>query len=257
MQTIVERQQDILARIRVMHSVKVGELSDQLGVTPETIRKDLVELDERGLIQRVHGGAVAKPNRETAYESRKSVQPEAKQAIANAALKLVDGAKTIYLDYGTTIYAFAQLLAFEDPEITVVTNSLPTVSALLPCHNVELVVPGGIVRKNENSLSGPLTETTMSTLFFDKGFFSCAGISVRAGVTNFHAVETSISRLAMEHSGSVVLMADNAKFDHTAANQTAVLSNIDDLVTDIAPSAEMTEYIQNADCHIHIANKDM
>jgi DeoR family glycerol-3-phosphate regulon repressor len=253
MQTADERRREILARVRTRRSVKVGALSAELGVTPETIRTDLVELDEQGLVQRVHGGATAVPNQETAYERRRHLHTEAKQAIASAAIELTTTAKTVYIDYGTTAFHFAQLLAAADPSITVVTNSLPTVNALLPCSNLEIVMPGGHVRRNENSLDGPITDSAISRLFFDVGFFGCAGIAASSGVTNYHFAESAVSSLAMSHCQTVVLLADESKIGQTATVQMTTLEMVDHLVTDTPPDDEFRAALEDAGCALHIA----
>ncbi len=255
MQTADERRREILARVRTRRSVKVGALSAELGVTPETIRTDLVELDEQGLVQRVHGGATAVPNQESAYERRRHINTEAKQAIASAALDLIATAtaRTVYIDYGTTAFHFAQLLAATDPGITVVTNSLPTVNALLPCSNLEIVVPGGHVRRNENSLDGPITDASVSKLFFDIGIFGCAGVAVRSGVTNYHSAESAVSSLAMSHCQTVVLLADESKIGQTATVQMTTLKTIDHLVTDTPPDEGFRAALEEAGCALHIA----
>lgn len=251
MQT-TQRRRAILAQVRAQQSVKVGALSAELGVSAETIRKDILELDGRGLLERVHGGAVARLNRETAYESRKTVNAQAKEDMAALALRLLGEASTVYLDYGTTVFQLARLLAGADPRITVVSNSLPIVTALLPCTNVELVVPGGQVRRNENSLGGPLAERAVQGLFFDIGFFGCAGLAANSGVTNFDAVENAFSQLAASHCQRFVLLADHAKFDRTASIAAAPLEGVDELVTDCPPEGELASLLAAAHCRIHV-----
>lgn len=248
-----QRRQAILAQVRAQRSVKVGELSTELGVSAETIRKDILALDGRGLLERVHGGAVATPNRESAYESRKTINAQAKRDIAEVAVRLADDAHSIYLDYGTTAFQIAQLIAAADPDVMVISASLPIITALLPCERVSLVVPGGQVRRNENSLGGPLTDKAMQGLFFDIGFFGCAGIAARSGVTNFDAVENSVSQLAAGHCQQIVFVADHSKFDRTAAIGAASLDDIDDLVTDREPEGELASLLASSHCTIHVS----
>ncbi|WP_316670508.1 DeoR/GlpR family DNA-binding transcription regulator [uncultured Propionibacterium sp.] len=247
-----QRRRTILAQVRAQQSVKVGELSQELGVSAETIRKDILDLDERGLLERVHGGAVARANRESAYENRRVVNAQAKRDIAEEAFRLAADASSIYLDYGTTAFQIARLVAVADPDVMVVSNSLPIITALLPCQNVRLVVPGGQVRRNENSLGGPLTDRAMQGLFFDVGFFGCAGIAARSGITNFDAVENAISQLASDHCQRVVLVADHSKFGCTAAIGATPVDAVDDLVTDREPEGELASLLASSHCTIHV-----
>lgn len=251
MQT-TQRRQAILAQVRARRSVKVGELSTELGVSAETIRKDILTLDARGLLERVHGGAVAASNRESAYESRRTINAQAKRDIAEEAARLAADANSIYLDYGTTAFQIAQRIAASDPDVMVISASLPIITALLPCERVRLVVPGGQVRRNENLLGGPLTDKAMQGLFFDIGFFGCAGVAARSGVTNFDAVENAISQLAADHCQRVVLVADHSKFDRTATLSAASIEDLDDLVTDREPAGELASLLASSHCTIHV-----
>ena len=248
-----ERHDRILARLRANETVEIGELSKVLEVSRETVRKDLYELERDGLLTKVRGGAIlTSGDVETAYDLRKAKDAEAKKAIARLAAGLIQPGDTVFLDYGTTSFMVAEeLLLFEG--ITVVTNTLPIVNLLIPNTSISIMIPGGIVRTNENSLYGPFGARNMDHLFMNIGFFGCAGIDTRAGITNHNMFETSFSTLAMEHCQKVVLLADHTKFDVVAAHKTAIPEDVDLIITDEAVPSATVLALQKAGADIQIA----
>lgn len=250
-----ERHNRILAILRESETVEIGELCRSLDVSRETVRKDLYELERDGLLTKVRGGAVlTSANTESAYDLRKAKHTAEKQAIARVAATLIKPGDSVFLDYGTTTFMLAdELLAAEG--ITVVTNALPIVLKLLPNTNITLMIPGGIVRLNENSLYGPLTARNMENLFMNIGFFGCGGVDARAGVTNHNIFETSISSHGIEQCQNVVMLADHTKFNVVAANKTADLDQIDLLITDHAAPADTVSALSALGLTVQLAPK--
>jgi DeoR family glycerol-3-phosphate regulon repressor len=248
---IEERQERIAQLVQANKRVKALALSRQFDVSVETIRKDLLDLQERGVLDRVHGGAQARAvKEESAYERRRAVNNEAKAAIARAAVELIADGATIYLDYGTTTYAIAAELVRQQRRVTVVTPTMPIANVLAEGAEIDTVVLGGIMRRNERSLFGPLAERALDGIFMDIGFFGCAGLHPVAGVTNHHALESATSSKAMEHCTTVVLVADADKLDTIAVNRITELDAIDVVVTDGAPSPELSAALDGADVSI-------
>lgn len=253
MHGVEARRREIARQVRLRRTVSVRELGDEFGVTPETIRTDLVHLDNQGLVRRVHGGVIAGPAGESAYQARALEHKKEKKAIAEAAAKLYKDEQNVYLDYGTTVLALARRIALSDRKISACTVSVPIVKALLPADNVELIVLGGHVRRNEASLSGPMTAHALERMYFDVGFFSCAGFSVGEGITNYHDQESEITGLAMSHCKRVVMMIDHSKIGSVASLRTATLSDVTDVVTDGALTEETAQALREASCKLHIA----
>lgn len=249
-----DRHNEIIRILRRKNFVKAAALSKELDVSVETIRKDLIDLQEKSHIVRVHGGAkLAKEFQESAYDRRRSVNVLAKEQIATAALKFITGGQTIFLDYGTTTYALARKLLDTDINLTVVTNALPIAQVLSAHRFIEIIVPGGILRKNENSFYGPLSEAAIASMYFELGFFGCAGVSETAGITNFHALEVATSRKAIEHSVSPIFLADSSKFGEIAPHKTVNLTEVSTIITDSAVAAEWTTTLHDADARLIIA----
>lgn len=227
-----ERRDFILQKLAAENSVKIIDLSNLLGVTRETIRRDIYEMEEEGLLRKKHGGATALPsNNETDYEVRKKEQSFEKEKIAQAAKEYINENNSIYLDYGTTNLFLAKAMTLID-NITVVTNSLPIINTLVANKKQRIIIPGGTLRRNENSLCGFQSLQSVENIFVDIGFFSCAGISPDYGLTNYHAEESMLSQKMVEHSKKVIVVADHTKFDNIALHKFADLSEIDVIVTD-------------------------
>ncbi|SJZ38248.1 transcriptional regulator, DeoR family [Pilibacter termitis] len=231
-----ERKEFILNYLHDNHSLKINKLSEQLDVTRETLRKDIYELEEEGHVRKTHGGAVlANKTKETAYEKRREEFSEEKRIIAKQAIQMIEEGDSVYLDYGTTIYALAEEIR-QLKNITVVTNSIPIISLLIQNDEIDLIVPGGQLRRNEGSLYGDLANNNLKDIFVTIGFFSCSGISANIGITNHHLGETANSKTMIEHSETSVILADNSKFGKCAFSRMAEFTEIDAIVTDRQPA---------------------
>lgn len=253
---IEERQQKIAQLIQSKKRVKALALSQMFDVSVETIRKDLLDLQEQGVLVRVHGGAQIRPvEKESAYERRRAVKASAKEAIAKKLIDTIEEGATIYLDYGTTTYALATELFHSQRRVRVITNSMPIANLLGDSDLIETILLGGIVRRNERSLFGPIAEKALDTTYMDIGFFGCAGVHPVAGVTNHHAFEAATSYKAMTHCSTVALLADSEKLETIAVNKLADLSDIDVLATDERPSPELAAALELADVTVTIVKE--
>lgn len=226
-----DRKQKILDLLREKKSIRILDVSKQLKVSRETIRKDMTELEEEGLLKKTYGGAILdEANIETDYDRRRSENEEEKEIIAQRALKYIEPGDTIFLDYGTSTYSLAEkLVNFKN--LTVVTNSIPIVNLLIHSPEIDLIILGGNVRKNEDSLFGSFGLNNAKEIFVDIGFFGCAGIDLKSGVTNYHMGEIEISKMMVAHSRSVILLADATKFGKSALYKTAELADLDIVIT--------------------------
>ncbi|WP_311478080.1 DeoR/GlpR family DNA-binding transcription regulator [uncultured Gulosibacter sp.] len=250
---INQRRTEITAALRAEHTVRISELAQKFQVSRETIRKDLYRLEDEGVATVIRGGAVLRDQRrESAFEQRRTLNIETKRAIARQAASLVEPGMTVFLDYGTTMQLLAERLVEIGP-LTVVTNTLPIAGTLLTNPEIALVIPGGNVRADESSLSGPLALSNLQRLYFDIGFFGCAGISADRGVTNFHVLEADFSRQAIAHANRSYLLADSSKFGTAALNKVVPLSALDAVITDEAVDPEQAEVIRDAGLDVRLA----
>lgn len=247
-----ERQQHI---VRAAHSegrVEVSHLATTLDVTVETIRRDLAALEGRGLVRRVHGGALPIESQgfEPGLTQRSSTQVEKKQGIAAAALPLVDvGVRSILLDAGTTTTAFASRLPSlvrDGRELTVVTNSLAIASLLAAETRIHLHFVGGRIRQRTLAAVGSGVQDQLRNLSVDVAFLGTNGVHATRGFTTPNDDEAAAKRAMAACADSVVVLADSSKVGQTHLCRVLGLDEVDTLVTDTdlddESRAELTEH---------------
>ncbi|RNM17483.1 DeoR/GlpR family DNA-binding transcription regulator [Nocardioides pocheonensis] len=228
-----ERQAAIVTRARAEGRVEVASLADSLGVTTETVRRDLTALERAGVLRRVHGGAipVERLGFEPAVDTREQVATSEKEAIAKAALNElpVDGA--IALDAGTTTLRLAEAIP-ADRELTVVTNGLPIAMALAGRPNLTVHVVPGRVRSRTLAAVGEASVAFLRELYVDVAFLGTNGFSPERGFTTPDAEEAATKRALIGCAGRSVALADSSKHgvNHFAAF--AGIEDIDLLITD-------------------------
>ncbi|GAF20826.1 transcriptional regulator [Bacillus sp. JCM 19047] len=249
-----ERQKQIMQDLYESQSVKISDLIERLQVTRETIRKDLYDLEEKGFIRKVHGGAVLnKSNIQTAYTNRKSVNEKEKRGIAKKAAAFVEEGDTVYIDYGTTALYLTQELMLHANDLTIVTNSLAIANEVVDGSDFELILIGGNVRRNERSTVGPIATRTMNDLFVDIGFFSAGALHPTHGYTSVHLGEAEVSRLMLQHTHKHVMMIDYSKFGTVHMNRVAKTDEIERLITDEKADNDMLEEIEQKTKDVVIA----
>lgn len=194
--------------------VTVSELVRKFGVSEVTVRRYLKELEREKILVRTYGGAVRKeitvPPAFFFQEKAKLHIPE-KQAIAKAALKLVQAGETVFLDTGTTTLEIARLLAETNHRLTVVTNSLPVATVLVPGPSLRVFLLGGFLRKELLDFTGPFFKEEIEKLTFNQAFLGVDGISGSAGLTTTDPETARFEEAVMERSRAVNIVADSSK----------------------------------------------
>jgi DeoR/GlpR family transcriptional regulator of sugar metabolism len=218
--------------IRGKGVIRVEEICSQLKVSPATVRRDLDQLEESGSIRRVHGGAVSVESRleEPLFDDKASIAAREKHHIAEAALQFVEPGDTIYLDGGSTVLEFAQLL-HDRTNLTVVTNSLRAAHELAG-RGPRLILIGGELRRLSQTMVGPLTRCVLRELHVDKAFMGTIGLSLKEGMTTTDPGEAYTKELVMSQARLVILLADSGKAGKVAFARAGGLENIHALVTD-------------------------
>src|SRR5215212_1623578 len=196
-----------------------------------TVRRDLRELASEGKLERVRGGAV-NASGEPPFEETVVEQFEAKNRIGAAAAGLVADGQTVMIDIGTTTLQAARHLHGRD--ITVITTSLAVYEELVPDPAIELLLPGGIVRRNYRSLVGVLAEDSLRQLKADLLFLGTSGVDARLSVWDSTMVEVPIKRAMIAAADRVVLLADAEKFSMGGIVRVCEAGVIDHVVTDAA-----------------------
>lgn len=236
-----ERQSLIVARAREDGRVEVARLADELAVTPETIRRDLTALERRGLLRRVHGGAVALERLaggEAPLAARDQVMTTEKERIAKLALAEVPDGGSILLDAGTTTRRLADVLP-GDRELTVVTGALDIAVALARRPNLTVLVLGGRVRPRTLAAVDVWALDALRDTFVDVAFLGTNGISVERGLTTPDPTEAAVKRAMVASARRTVVLADHTKVGSDHLVRFADLGAVDTFVTDDGLDAEL------------------
>ena len=242
-----ERHQQILDTARANGRVEVAGLARDLAVTPETVRRDLTALERRGVLRRVHGGAipVERLGIEPGVADRESHAAGEKERIARAALDELPDGGSIIIDAGTTTVRLAELLP-TDRELTVVTHSIPVASILVSRPNLTLHLLGGVVRGRTLAAVGDWTKAQVAEIYADVAFMGTNSVSVERGLTTPDTVEASVKRALMDASRRTVVLADHTKFGREDFARVAPLADVDTIITGVELDVELAEDIENA-----------
>ncbi|MEY9945258.1 DeoR/GlpR family DNA-binding transcription regulator [Kitasatospora sp. GAS1066B] len=239
-----ERQHRILVLARQEGRIEVTAAAADFGVALETIRRDLSELERRGLVRRTHGGAypVESTGFETDLAQRVTRHVEAKRRIAAEAVKLVGEAESIFVDEGYTPQILAALLPTERP-LTVVTASLSAAAAVADAANVTVLLLGGRVRGRTMATVGSWACQMLAGFVIDLAFLGSNGISRELGLTTPDPVVADVKAKALEVSRRRVFMGHHSKFGASSFCRFADVSDFEAIVTDTElSSAEAHRY---------------
>jgi DeoR/GlpR family transcriptional regulator of sugar metabolism len=228
-----QRRQAMLRAVR-SGSTHVSELAHAFGVSEMTVRRDLRALATAGKLERVRGGAV-NAGGEPAFEETVVERFDAKYRIGAVAAELVEDGQTVMIDIGTTTLQVAHHL--HGRPLTVVTTSLAVYEELIPDPEIELVLPGGTVRRNYRSLVGVLAEDALRQLKADVLFLGASAVDERLAVWDSTMVEVPIKRAMIAAADRVVLVADAEKFSGSGIVRVCTADQLDHVVTDAAVQA--------------------
>ncbi|MFZ5827306.1 MAG: DeoR/GlpR family DNA-binding transcription regulator [Bacillota bacterium] len=223
----------ILERMRSGVAVKVGELSLEFGVSESTIRRDLRELEDSGLLERTHGGALPAESTlaEPTFAEKTDQQATEKRAIGVMAASLVRDGDSVILDAGTTTLEVARALRGRQ-NLTVVTNAFHIAAELADVESIHVVVTGGSVRGTTLALVGPTAERSLGEINADWAFIGTNGIDLERGLSTPTQAEASVKRQMIAAARQVVVVADSSKVGKVAFATIAPLSTAQVLVTD-------------------------
>ncbi|SEL88784.1 transcriptional regulator, DeoR family [Sphingomonas palmae] len=227
-----DRHRRILELARQTGSVSVDALASALGVTPQTIRKDLNDLAARAMLSRVHGGAVVTSGvGNLDHATRAAVAAEAKAAIGAAAARLVPDGASLFVNIGTTTEAVARALV-SHRELMVITNNLNVVDILAGRDGVEVIAAGGRVRASDRAVVGALAMDFIRGFRVDHAVIGASAIDRDGTLLDFDVEEVRVSQTIIAHARKVILVADASKIGRPAPVRIAGLDHIDYLVID-------------------------
>ena len=247
-----ERKVNILEYVQTHGRVTVAEISARYGVSESTVRRDLQELEEAGLLRRAHGGAVSLQvvNHEPTYGEKTDRFRREKQAIAKRAAEMIEEGDSILLDSGTTtLQLAAELKKFS--RLTVVTNSLQVPMELQHVPGIDVMLTGGMLRKETLAFVGPLAERSLEMVRVDKAFVGANGVCVKEGLTTPNLIEAATKRKMFEVAQEVILLTDHTKFGKLSLAKFADMPEVDRVVTDHGLSETVINEMRTAGIDLH------
>jgi DeoR family transcriptional regulator of aga operon len=244
---IEERRQYIVALARKHGRVLVDELSESLGISRITIRKDLDHLQGHGLLLRTHGGALLPGNgalADPSLQEKEGRHSQEKQRIGAAAANLVREGQCVLLDSGTTTTAIARALR-RFSHLTIITNAV-NIAGELSGSSFEVLLTGGSLRKNSFSLVGPLAEDMLREMHADILFLGVDGFDLEVGLTTPNVMESRVNRAMVKASSLVVAVCDSTKFNRRSLSKIVDAAAIHHVITDAGLAPETADAIRSA-----------
>jgi DeoR family transcriptional regulator of aga operon len=246
-----ERRTQILQILRSAGRVRVNELASQFNTSAVTIRNDLNELAQRGLVQRSHGGAMLPDSimRESPLLERLKAHADEKRRIGAMAASMIRDGETIILDSGTTTLEIARQIK-KKRGLQIITNGVNIASELLDARDSEVFIVGGTVRGESASISGRFTEEMFDQFSADKLFLSGAGCDLDFGVSGANLEETMVNRAMLKIAREIILVADASKFSKRSMSRIAPFSEIDTIISDTSLSEDIQAKLRSSGCNL-------
>ncbi len=239
-----KRQQDILELARKEGKVLVESLARLFDKTPQSIRRDLSELCQLRLLQRIHGGAVAADTvGHLGYDARKRLGAENKDEIGKCAASLIPNDSSLFINIGTTTEQVAEHL-LSHLGLLVVTNNLNVVNTLRRSDGIEIVTAGGSVRREDGAIVGASTADFIGQYKVDYAIIGASAIEDDGTILDHDAREVSVTKAIIRNSRSVILVAEGMKFNRRAPVRVGHISQVDYFITDTQPDAEFIKICQ-------------
>ena len=249
----VERRQEIVTLVEHEGRSDVAELASRFGVTPETIRRDLTDLEQRRFLRRVHGGAIAisRFRAEPAVSEKAETMAAEKVAIAEAAVEFIPEQGSVLLDAGTSTLALARI--FPDRELMVFTHSVAVALELAARRDVRLHVIGGRVRSRTLANVDDWALRQLADLRVDVAFVGTNGFSVDRGLSTPDPAEAAVKHAICRAAAQTIVLADHTKLDQEAAVRFAAIDEFDVLVSDRALGEQARRALEEADVEVVLA----
>lgn len=243
---LASKRQDFITKIITEQKfITVEQLSQEFNVSGETIRRDLKNLEKKGILKRAYGGAYLEGARDNDVnvQVRKDKMIQNKEAIAAICSQFLQPDDTLFLDSSTTALEIAKLIT--DVPITVITNSLIIVNQLSGLRNVRIISLGGVLDVVNMCFTGKTTINEISNYYAKKGFISCRSLSMKYGVMDSNEQIGQVRSAAMANSNKCYLIADHTKFDNTALCKINDLNQFEAIITDLKPDDAWMEYLES------------
>jgi DeoR family transcriptional regulator of aga operon len=246
----------ILKKLSLHDQVFVNELSKEFGVSEVTIRNDLEQLESKNLLIRARGGAMSATqvvSQDLQLGEKHKLNMNEKARIGKAAAKLINDSDTVIIDSGTTTLEVVKNLAANLNNVTIISNALNIANQLVSSPNINLIIPGGILRKNSLSLIGPLAEKSFKNFYVDKVFLGVDGFNTLHGISTPNIEEASLNQIMIDISREVIVVADSSKFLRKSLAFICKLDRIATVITDSGISDDDKKRLEDAGIKVIIA----
>lgn len=243
------RQARLLALVRARGFAPLETLAGELGVSAQTVRREVTRLTELRLLQRFHGGA-GLPSEDAVrpgWGEKQAIGAEAKAAIAELALAEVPEGASVFLDVGTTVEAAAAALARRGGPLRVVTASLRGALALAGIDGVEVILPGGVLRGADGSLAGAVTLSGIEPMRVDVALIGCSGFDADGAPMDWDPEKIAVKRAMIAGARRALLLADSGKHARGALMRIAPAAGFAALLTDAPPPPALAQALEAAD----------
>lgn len=254
MLTVPPRQQEIIRLARETGRVHVEGLAEHFNVTPQTIRKDLNDLSDRGLLQRYHGGAVITSGvANFGYEARRLLATDGKRRIGIKAASLVSDNSSILINIGTTTEQVATALRHRQG-LMVITNNTNVINILLGAEGIEVIVAGGVLRHADGGVVGEAAVDFIRQFKVDCAIIGTSAIDGDGSLLDYDYREVKVAKAIMSCARRTILVADSMKHTRTAPVRIGHISEIDCFVTDEPPPESIAAICREFKVDVHIAD---
>lgn len=253
MQALSPRQTEIVKLARGVGRVIVDDLVSRFAVTPQTIRKDLNELCDLGVLKRFHGGAMfAAGVANVGYENRRNISADAKRRIGERTARLIPNNCSLFVNIGTTTEAVARAL-HDHLGLMVITNNLNVAQLLRGHSHIEVIVAGGVLRHTDGGIVGEAAVEFIRQFKVDFAVMGVSGIDTDGSLLDYDFREVSVSRAILAASRRSILVADAMKFSRSAPVRIGHIADIDFLVTDRPPEPEIARICAENNVGVELA----
>lgn len=250
------RQQQMLVLINEKGFVSIQDLADKFEVTPQTVRRDINQMNARGLVQRHHGGAGSTTSTENVdYTSRKVLNLKEKECIARLAAKHIPARSSLFINIGTTTEEVARALINHE-RLRVITNNLNVATILSGNENLQIFVAGGMIRHYDCGIVGEAASDFIRQFKVDYGIIGISGIDMDGTLLDFDYREVRTARAIMENSRKVYLVTDHTKFGRSAMTRLGNIEELDAVFTNKRPPEPLLDIIEKNNIQLFVSDEE-
>jgi DeoR/GlpR family transcriptional regulator of sugar metabolism len=247
------RQRVIMTELALSPSVRTSELATRLGVSSETVRRDIEDLTRRGLVSRTYGGATGlQLGLQPGFQDRDATAVQERDAIARMAVRMVKPGDVLMIDSGSTTAHFARALAYSVDGLTVITNCLAVAQALAPQKKTRIVFCPGEFSADEGGVYGPDTCAFLDRFNADIAFIGASGLTLD-GPSDVVSNACWVKRMMLERAERRALLVTSSKFNRRHLELVCPLAHLSDVVTEALPAGPLADALHASGVALHVS----